>query len=275
MHNKFELLARWGYAARGIVYAILGALALWGAGSAATTEDALTTVIAQPFGRILLGLVAIGLIGHVAWRFAQGIFNADHKKNDAKGIIGRLASVGSGVVNSALAFTAASMAIGNSGGSGSGSGGESEATASALQLPFGNILVGLVGIGLMIGGLIQVWRGLSGDYQKRIKLPAQHKTVLHMICAAGLSARGVLLAVTGGFLTYAAITVSADEAGGLSDALDWVHALPFGGILYTVAAAGLIAFGGYSVIQARYRQLDAPDAGDLRRTVSRIPGVQT
>lgn len=273
MGNTFELLARWGYAARGIVYMVLGALALWGAGASATTEDALSTVLGQPFGRILLAAVAIGLIGHVLWRFAQGIFNADHVKNDPKGIVGRLASVGSAVVNIALATTAATMSIGGGSGSGSGGGGESEATASALQLPFGNILVGLVGAGLIIGGLVQVWRGISKDYQKRIKLPAQHEKLMHFICVFGLAARGLLLAVTGGFLVFAAFTVNPDQAGGLSDALDWVHALPFGGLLYSLAAIGLIAFGLYSGIQARYRQVDAPDAADLKQTARKIPGI--
>lgn len=274
MANKFELLARWGYAARGIVYMVLGALALWGAGATATTENALSTVLGQPFGRILLGLVAIGLIGHVLWRLAQGVLNADHVKNDAKGIVGRLASVGSAIVNVALAVTAATMALNNGGGSASGSGGgESEAAASALQLPFGNILLGLIGLGLIAGGLVQVWRGFSKDYQKRIKLPANHENILHAICVTGLSARGILLAVTGGFLVYAAITVNPEQAGGLSDALDWVHSLPFGGVLYALAAAGLIAFGIYSGIQARYRQVDAPDAGDLKQAARKVPGM--
>lgn len=273
MGNKFELLARGGYAARGVVYMVLGALALWGAGASATTEGALSTVLAQPFGRILLGAVAIGLIGHVLWRLAQGVLNADHVKNDAKGIIGRLASVGSAVVNGALAFTAASMAIGMGGGSSSGSSGESEATASALQLPFGNILVGLFGAGLIIGGFIQAWKGVSKNYQKRIKLPANHQGVLHVICVVGLAARGLLLAVTGGFLIFAAITVNPEQAGGTSDALDWVQSLPFGATLYSLAAIGLIAFGLYSGIQARYRQVDAPDGDDLRRTASKVPGI--
>jgi hypothetical protein len=272
MANKFELLARWGYAARGIVYVVLGAIALLGAGADATTEGALSTVLHQPFGRILLGAVAIGLIGHVLWRLAQGVLNADHVENDAKGIIGRLASVGSGVINGALAFTAATMALGNGGGSGSG-GGESEATASALQLPFGNILVGAVGLGLIVGGLVQVWRGVARKYQKRVRLPANHQAILHGVCVTGLTARGILLAVTGGFLVYAAITVDPEQAGGLSDALDWVHSLPFGGVFYALAAAGLIAFGLYSIIEARYRQLDAPSGGDLRRKAAKVPGV--
>jgi hypothetical protein len=275
MANRFELLARWGYAARGIVYLVLGALALAGAGAALSTEDALSTILSQPFGRILLGAVAIGLIGHVLWRLAQGVLNADHVKNDAKGAVGRLASVGSALASTALAFAAAQLAIG-SGGSGSGSGsggGESEAASSILQLPFGNILLGLVGLGFIIAGLIQVWRGVSGEYQKRIKLPARHRSILHAICATGLSARGLLFAVTGGFFIFAAIAVDPDQAGGISEALDWVHSLPFGSILYAAAAIGLIAFGIYSGIQGLYRQVDAPDAHDLRREAGKVPGI--
>ena len=90
------------------------------------------------------------------------------------------------------------------------------------------------------------------------------------LARGGYMARGVLLAVVGGFIFYAALTVSPDSAGGISEALDWVHALPFGRWLYGIAALGLVAFGGYSIIQGLYREVDAPDAGDIRRAV---PGV--
>ncbi|KKB09488.1 DUF1206 domain-containing protein [Devosia chinhatensis] len=272
MHNKFELLARWGYAARGIVYAILGSLALFGAGAEASTDGALSTVLSQPFGRILLGLVAIGLIGHVLWRLAQSILNADHVDNDIKGIVARIASFSSAIVNGILAMTAASLALGT-GGSDSGSGGEQGAAAMLLGQPFGEFLVGLVGLVLICAGAVQAWRGISRKYQERIKLPAAHENLLHPICVVGLAARGLLLAITGGFFAYAAMTFDPDQAGGISAALDWVHALPFGVYLYAFAAGGLIAFGAYSVIQARYRILDAPDTGDIRRTASKIPGI--
>jgi hypothetical protein len=273
MHNKFEFLARWGYAARGIVYVVLGAIALLGAGAEASTEGALSTLLSQPYGRILLGAVAIGLIGHVLWRLAQGLLDADHHGTDAKGIVTRLGALGSAVVNGTLAIAAATMAIGGgSGGSGSGSG-EDQAATSLMQLPLGNILVGIVGAILIAAGLTQVWYGVMRKYQKRVRLPASHEKLLHPVCAIGLSARGILLAVTGGFFLYAAITVNPDQAGGTSQALDWVRSLPYGGILYAAAAVGLIAFGLYSMIQARYRVLDAPTAEDIKRKAAKVPGI--
>ncbi|HZY67778.1 MAG TPA: DUF1206 domain-containing protein, partial [Devosia sp.] len=99
---------------------------------------------------------------------------------------------------------------------------------------------------------------------------AEHETVLHGLSVFGLAARGLLLAVTGGFLVYAALTVDPQQAGSLTEAMDWVRQLPFGAILYTLAAAGLVAFGIYSFIQARYRVVDAPRGTELKQTLRKI-----
>ena len=272
MGNKFEMLARFGYAARGVVYGVLGALALMGslpgAGGEASTQGAFSALLGQPFGRILLGAVAVGLLGHVLWRFAQSILDADHQGTDLKGIGARVGSFASGAANLSLAIAAASLVL--AGGGGGGSQGEDGLTAWLMQQPFGRILVGAVGVGIMVAGAIQVWSGISGRYRKRVKLPAKHEAFLHPLSAFGLSARGVLLAITGGFFAYAALTVNPEQAGGITEGLDWVQQLPFGPWLYALAAAGLVAFGLYSFIEARYRQVDAPDAGDLKRAADKV-----
>ncbi|WP_210316284.1 DUF1206 domain-containing protein [Devosia oryzisoli] len=275
MSNKFELLARWGYTARGAVYAILGALALTAAASGGSSsqdspKDALSSLLGQPFGQILLGIVAIGLVGHVLWRFAQAFLNADHLDNDAKGYLVRAGSLISGLANLSLAFAACSLAISASSGSGSGSGGEESISAWLMQQPFGQVLVGAVGVGLIIGGGAQVWRGFSGQYRKRVKLPQDGEAALNAICVFGLSARGILLAISGGFFIYAALTVNPEQAGGLSDGLAWVRQLPFGLFLYGLAAIGLIAFGVYSGIEGRYRKVDAPDSGDVKQAANKM-----
>jgi hypothetical protein len=188
-------------------------------------------------------------------------------------MVARAANLGSAIVNGTLVVAAAGLAIGSRTGS-SGSGDAEEGFAAWLiRQPFGSLLVGLVGGALIGAGAVQVWRALTGKYQERVKLPAGQKNLLHLVCATGLAARGVLLAITGGFFVYAAVTLNPDQAGGISDALDWLRALPFGAYLYGFAAAGLIAFGLYSAIEARYRSLDAPDKGDLRRAAAKLPGV--
>lgn len=272
MNNKFETLARSGYIARGIVYLLLGGLALtsaiYGGSDAEGSSDALSTILGWPFGRILMGLIAIGLLGYVLWRMAQGFLNADGVKDDWKGFAGRVGSLISAGANVFLVLTAAKMALGNGGGGGGN--GEEDASAWLLGQPFGPFLLGLAALGIIAAGLIQIWKGWSKEYQKRVKIPPAHAGVLNFVCQFGLIARGALLAIVGGFVLYAAMTVQPDNAGGISEALDYVHGLPFGRWLYGLAALGLVAFGGYSIIQGRYRQVDAPDMTDVRRAV---PGM--
>lgn len=271
--NKFELLARWGYGARGAVYMLLGAIALSGAvsggsGAEASPEGALTTILRQPFGRILLGAVAIGLLGHVLWRLAQAILNADHQPGNAKGYVARIGNLASALTNGALAASAAFLALRMGGGGGSG--GEDSVAAWLMKQPFGPWLVGLLGAAVIAAGAVQFWRGISQGYRKRIDLPPRHAGTLGFICGFALVARGVLLAVTGGFFIYAALAIDPAQAGSLTDALDWLRGLPFGFALYALAALGLVAFGLYSFIEARYRRVDAPEIG--RGTFKAMPG---
>lgn len=272
MHNKFETLARAGYAARGLVYILLGGLALtsalWGGGDAEGSSDALSSLLQLPFGRIVLGGVAIGLFGHILWRLAQGLLDADNVGNDAKGVVGRVGSLISAGANLFLALSAAGMAVGQGSGGGE-QGGEADASAWLLQQPFGALLLGLVAIGIVVAGAVQIWKGATSDYRKHVHLPAAHKGLLDVICRFGLLARGVLIVIIGGLVAWAAWTVSPEQAGGISDALDHLHALPYGRWLYGVAALGLIAFGGYSIVQAFYRQLNAPSMSDVKRA---LPG---
>ena len=272
MHNKFETLARAGYIARGVVYLLLGGLAVtsafWGAAQPNGSSDALSSLLQLPFGRILLGLVAIGLVGYILWRLAQGLLNADNVEDDAKGYAGRIGSLASAGANLFLALTAGSMALGMGSGGQGGGGGEEGASAWLLQMPFGPFLLGAVALCVIAAGLVQVWRGWSRDYRMRIHLPQQHEKLLDPVCRFGLAARGVLLAIIGGFVLYAALTVSPEQAGGVSEALAYVHNLPFGRWLYGIAALGLVAFGCYGVIQGLYRHINAPDGADLRRAVA-------
>lgn len=269
MHNKFETLARAGYAARGVVYLLLGGLALasivWGGARPEGSTDALSSLLQLPFGELVLGLVAVGLVGHILWRLAQGLLNADGVEDSLQGWIGRAGSVISALTNLALAFAAGTMALGH--GQGGGGGGEASASSWLMGQPFGVWLLGLVGLGVIAAGGVQIWRALSHHYRDRIRLPAGQKRWLDPLCQFGISARGALFVIIGGFLVYAALTVSPEQAGGVADALDYVYGLPFGPWLYGLAALGLLAFGAYGIVEGMYRQIDAPSGADLRAAV--------
>jgi hypothetical protein len=263
-HNRLETLARAGYTARGVVYLLLGAFALtsalWG-GNPEDTSGALSGLLGLPFGRVLVGLIALGLLGYVLWKLAQGLLNADEVDDDAKGFLTRAGQLVSAAVNLFLMLTAARLAF-NGGGAG---GGDGEETASAwlLQQPFGPFLLGLAACGVLAAGAVQIWYGASGGYRKRLSLPSAHRGWMDHVCRFGLIARGVVLLVIGGFLFYAALTVSPEQAAGTAEALDYVHGLPFGRWLYGIIALGLVAFGAYGLIEARYRSIDAPSVGSV------------
>jgi uncharacterized membrane protein len=270
MKNRFELLCRAGYAARGVVYVLLGSIALTSAVSRGagepSSEGVFATILSQPFGRILLAAVALGLAGHVLWRLAEALLNADQHEHDAKGYLARAGNLASALTNGAIAFLAARLAIGSSRGQ---SGSEDGVAQWLLQLPFGRWLLACLGLAVIVAGLVQVWRGATKQYRKRVRLPREHSGLLNLICGFGLAARGMIIVLIGGFFLYAAFVLDPQQAGGTAEALDWARSLPFGFLIYSLAAAGLVAFGAYSFIEARYREMAVPNVGSPEAVLRR------
>ena len=264
MHRRtgVQILARSGYVARGIVFILLAGLALFT--GAATTKSALNSLLAQPFGQLWLGLIGLGLVGFVAWRIAQSIANADNHERNFKGYAIRAMLFGSAIVYMGLAYYSFNHALGFAAGQGSGS--EKDLAEWTIAQPLGRYLVALIGLGLVTGGVVTVAKGVMGKYKRYLESHAKENRLINIICVYGLAARGVLFAVTGMFFCYAAFMVDPQQAGGVADALDWLRQLPFGGALYGLAAVGLFSFGGYNLIEGRYRIVRTPDLGDLHKS---------
>lgn len=266
---RFEWLARFGYAARGIVYVLVGGMALLSSfgGGEADQESALQMVLDQPFGWIWLGLIGVGLIGFIVWRLAQSILNADGQENNAKGYLIRGAMFVSAATYTGLASYAIGHALSLSFGSGSGNSKESW-TAWLMQQPFGRYLVAIVGLAVLGAGVAQIAKGIAKRYRRYLRLsPAEHR-VLDLTCAYGLAARGVVFLIVGSFFLYAAWAVDPAQAGSTADALAWVRRMPMGALLYGLIAVGLIAFGAYGLIEARYRIVRAPAISDAKRAAT-------
>lgn len=261
--SKFHFLARAGYSARGVVFLLIAALALFSsiAGGRPDTQSALSAVLQQPFGRIWIGLIGLGLAGFVVWRLAQSLANADGQDDDLKGYAIRAALFGSAITYAGLAVTSLMMALQMSGGGGSG--GEEGLAAWVMAQPFGRYLAGIIGIGFVIGGVITAMKGIKRRFGRYLNLDAEKNSPAVLISIYGLVARGAVFAIVGVFFLYAAFTVDPEQAGGMADALAWVQSLPFGGVIYAVVAVGLAAFGIYNFVEARYRRIRVPNARDL------------
>jgi hypothetical protein len=263
--SKFQVMARAGYSARGIVFLLIAALALFSsfAGGKADTQSALEAIVQQPFGRVWIGLIGLGLAGFVVWRLAQSLANADNQDEDWKGYAIRAALFGSAITYAGLAITSFTMALQMSGGGGSG--GEEGLAAWVMAQPFGRYLAGIIGIGFVVGGIITAMKGIKRTFGRYLELDTEKNSPAVLISIYGLVARGAVFAIIGVFFVYAAFTVNPEQAGGTAEALAYVRELPFGGIIYAVVALGLAAFGLYNFVEARYRRIATPAVGDLRR----------
>lgn len=254
----FEVLARAGFVARGLIYAIIGILAVklatGNGGSSASQQGALKAIAHQPFGHALLLLTAIGLGGYALWRFVRAALG--HGKEARDSTFERIAALGSGIVYAILCYVAVSILLGS--GSGSGSGSPNKAAGGVLGWTGGTILVGFAGAVLIGIAGYQGYRGITHDFLKDSKteeMGPRTRTWIEWIGTFGHLARMVVFALVGVFLIKAAIDYNPQKAVGLDGALAKLAHASYGPFLLGIVAAGLIAFGAYSLSDARYRRI--------------------
>ena len=255
--SAFEGLSRAGFVARSAIYAIIGILALklaLGPGGKLTNQQgALATVAHQPFGSLLLTLLAIGLGGYALWRLFRTALGRGPEGSDSG--LERLAALVSGLAYGSLCVLAISILVGS--GSGSSTSPKSSA-AGILGWPGGPWIVGAAGL-VMIGvALYQAYKGITKKFLDDSKTEEMSPGVRKWIGRIGMVghvARAVVFCLIGVFLVKAAIDYNPKAAVGLDGALSKLVNQPYGAALLGIVAAGLIAFSLYSLSDARYRKI--------------------
>jgi hypothetical protein len=249
-------LARAGLVARGVVYAIIGVLALKLAlgdgGKATDQEGALQTIAQQSFGELLLLLVAIGLGGYALWRLIRAAVGHGAEQRDST--FERISSLDSGIAYGLLCIAAIGILTSSGGGSGS----TKETTGGVLAWSGGTVIVGVAGAILIGVAFYQAYKGLARKFLEDAKTEEMSEGVEKGYTALGVFghvARAVVFALIGYGLLKAALDYNPKEAVGLDGALRELAHASYGPALLGLVAAGLIGFGAYSIVDARYRKV--------------------
>lgn len=257
-----EWVARIGYAARGVVYLLVAwfalAAAFGGGGEVRGSQGALSSLVGQTWGLVLLGLIAAGLVGHAVWRVLQGLLDVDGHGSQAKGLAIRAGLLGSALVHLGLAAFAGWLLFGFGSGNLGGGGGRERGTSWLLGLPGGQWIVGLIGVAILGVAVGQAWKAYTAKFRERMSLERGRERWVVPIGRLGLVARAVVFGIVGVFFLQAAIRYDPAQTGGLADALRSVRDVPLGSVLFPLVAIGLLCFALYSFTLAAYRRIPAP-----------------
>jgi Domain of Unknown Function (DUF1206) len=242
------------------MYALVGVLALKVAllrrGQTPDRESALHVIADERFGRFLLGAIAVGLAGYALWQLARAVLGGNLEGGEDEGIFKRIGYAARGVFYGALFVSTTMIVLGADEGGSKGE--EDRATAYVLDLPAGPLIVGAIGAGFLAAGVFNLYRGATGKFREKLKLiklsEAQDKafTVIGVI---GFIARGIVFGLIGVFLVRAAYQYDPEETVGIDGALAEIAHADYGPLLLGLTAAGLFAFGLYSFVEARYREV--------------------
>jgi Domain of Unknown Function (DUF1206) len=254
-----EWLGRVGLAAKGVSYAIVAVIAIRVAldeeGNTEDRQGALRSLADESFGRELLIALAAGFAAYGLWRFVQAFLDRDHEGNDIKGLGKRASFAGRGAIYFGLFFATMSVLLGERGGSGND---EDRATAGVLEAPAGRWLVIAIGAAVAAVGLYNGYRAVTRKFEEKLRLdelgPGTRRAVV-TVGMLGHLARFVVFSIIGWFLIRAAVEFEPKKAVGLDGALAEVARQPYGKWLLFTVAAGILAYGVYSVVESRYRRV--------------------
>jgi Domain of Unknown Function (DUF1206) len=253
------VLARVGLIAYGVVHLLIGWLALqiaWSAlaSKSADVSGALRTLADEPFGKILLWLVAVGLVALALWQASEAI-SGYRNREGAKRVRTQVTSGAKAVIYAALGVSAASVALGLGSWD---SQSQQQTTSGVLAWPGGQVIVVVTGLIIIGVGVAGVVKGVKKSFSEEIDTSSMSPVARNGVARlgqVGYIAKGVAMAVVGGLLSYAALTFERQKAPGLDGALHVILAQTFGRFLLTAVALGFLAFGLFALLESRYRRM--------------------
>jgi Domain of Unknown Function (DUF1206) len=255
--GPIKTLGRVGVIAYGVVHLLVAYLAVrvaLGGGAKADKTGALQAIAGQPAGRFLLWVLTAGLAALTVWQLAEAGWGHQYRRPQRRRTVQRLASLGEAALAGALAVSAFKIA--------SGKGGKSKGEKAALvdrifEWPAGQLLVAVVGLGIVAIAMYLVHRGVNKRFVEDLDLSGAEphaRDAAIRFGQVGWAALGVAYGIIGLLVVYSAVTYDPKKATGMDTALKSLAGQPYGTILLLMVAAGLACFGVYCLFDARYRR---------------------
>jgi hypothetical protein len=251
-----HFLARAGLTARGVIYILVGIVAVLVALGHSTREadqsGALQLLAGKPYGLIALWLLATGFAAYALWRLSEAALGVT---GDRPGAGPRLKSLARAVIYAGLSYLTFTVIAGKAR---SQSGRQQDITATAMQHAGGRALVAVTGLAIVACGIVLATEGARKKFMKYLetaRMSARTRRAVKLLGMTGTIARGIVFALAGVLVTDAAATHKAAESGGIDKALLTLRNQPFGEVLMLLAALGLLVFGIYGLCEARWRKV--------------------
>jgi heme/copper-type cytochrome/quinol oxidase subunit 2 len=252
--DSVQTLARVGIAARGVVWLVVGLLALsvvFGGDRQTDQGGALRAIADKPLGEVLLGVLVLGFLGYAAWRLLSAAVG--HKEEDGHTRSAhRVASLVDGMVYIFLAVSVVRFLS-----RGDSNDATASRTAELMAKPGGRTAVGLLGVVLIAIGIVLAVKALRREHidkLRRPRMPSWLRGPAVTIGVVGLAGRSFVLALIGVFLAQAAYRFNPAEAKGLDAALQTLAQQSFGKLMLLAAVIGMLAYALWSFIEAAYRR---------------------
>lgn len=252
----FVLAARAGFVAAGLLHAMIGVIALRvarGGSGSADQSGAVAALAGTPGGTVLLWACFLGCAALAVFLLSEAVFGAT-QRSDREKLKHRLKSGGQAVVYGAIGAVFGTYALG---GSSDSSRSTQSISARLMAHPAGTVLLVAVGLGLVFAGGYFVYRGVTRTFTQTLKglPPGRAGSAVVALGVAGYVAKGVALAVLGVLFVVATLQNDPEEATGLDGALKSLQGQPFGTWLLGAVAVGLICYGLYLVVRAKYQRM--------------------
>jgi hypothetical protein len=257
---RLDLFARLGYSVKGVLYGVIGVLALQaavGLGGRVTNDvGAVRAILRQPFGRTMLLVIAVGLFGYATWRTLEGFMDSERQGNGLKALAFRGSYIVRGLLHGYLGSKVLELYRGFSVRGNS----EEQLVAETFTWPLGEWMVILGGLGLLTFAAYQIYRAATRDLGLHFDVEGLRRDAGEWavtVCRAGMAARGLVFAVVAWYLIQAGISGRASDTADKADAMrvvaNWPE--PLGTLLLAAMGAGLLAYGAFQVLNAKYRAI--------------------